>query len=77
MMASSEETYSVMWFGEAGGVGRDDMGGTVNIEQAIILVRSSERVIRCSGIGSKIRPRMSFSSSDNGRMVFKKSLDPA
>jgi hypothetical protein len=33
---------------------------------------SSEMVIRSSGLLSKILRRTSFSSSDNGKMVFKK-----
>lgn len=76
MMASSLATYSVMHSGDAGGVGGVvivDMTGMVNREQAITLFRSSDRVMRCSGMGLKIRPRMSFSSSDKGRMVFRKS----
>jgi hypothetical protein len=72
-MASSGATYAFIWSGETGGVGGDThMAGTVNCEQFRILFLNSGSVILCSGEGLKIRPRMSFSSSVNGRMVFRK-----
>lgn len=44
----------------------------VKLEQAAIFSLSSGNVILCSGFRVKILPRMSFSSSDSGRIVFKK-----
>lgn len=70
-IASSGTTYALMWSGVTGGVG-GDIAGTVNWEQFKILFLSSGRVILCSGEGWKMRPRMSLSSSVNGRMVLRK-----
>lgn len=62
--------------GETGGVARAvtaGTAGTVNLGQAIMLLRSSDRVILSSGLRVNILPKMSFSSFDKGRIVFKKS----
>ena len=49
------------------------MTGMVNREHAWMQFLSSGNVIRSSGLRVKIRPKMSFSSSDNGKMVLRKS----
>ena len=49
------------------------IAGTVNLGQAMMLLRSSGRVILSSGLRANILPKMSFSSFDKGRIVFRKS----
>ncbi len=46
--------------------------GPENLEHLAMQSLSSPMVILVSGVGSNILPRMSFNSSDNGKMVFKK-----
>ncbi len=58
--------------GEVGGVGSCAGAVVEKLEQAMIRCLSSPMVIRSSGLRSNIRHRISFKSSDNGRMVFKK-----
>jgi hypothetical protein len=55
--------------GDCGGVA---ICGAENDLQASMRAFSSPMVIRFSGLRSKIIPRMLLSSSDNGKMVFKK-----
>lgn len=71
---SDTESYSskVAEQGDEGGVGRSCGGGAEKEEHAMIRRFSSLTVILSSGSRSKIIPRMSFSSSERGRMVFRK-----
>lgn len=57
--------------GDDGGVGREI--GEEKLAQLTIRCLSSPMVILFSGFLSKIRHRISFRSSDNGKMVFKNS----
>jgi hypothetical protein len=59
--------------GEGGGDGRA-MGwiGPEKVGHLAMHSLSSPTVILASGLGSNILPRMLFSSSDNGNIVFKK-----
>jgi hypothetical protein len=62
--------------GDWGGVGRAGAvcsAGPANVEHLAMHSLSSPMVILVSGVGSNILPRMLFSSSDKGKMVFKKS----
>jgi hypothetical protein len=64
--------------GDWGGVERvgvvvKDGGGQANCRQWRMRSFRSRMEMRSSGLRSKIIPRISFSSSDNGKMVFKKS----
>lgn len=73
-MVSSQVTDSVVCSGEAGGVGSmTGTAGIVKLEQVWILFLNSGKVILWSGLRVKILPKMSFSSSDTGRMLFKVS----
>jgi len=58
------------WRGDRGGVG--SCGGAEKLEHWRIRSLSWPTVILSSGLDAKIMPRMSFNSSDNGRIVFKK-----
>lgn len=76
-MASSQSTYS-MGPGEVGGVGSaawgaGALGEIVNLEQARMLFRSSGNVILWSGLRVNIRPSILLRSSDNGKIVRRKS----
>lgn len=72
-MADSSSTYTEERSGDAGGEGSKAAGWSVNLEQATMRARSSGRVILWSGFRAKTLPKMSFSSSDRGRMVLRKS----
>lgn len=56
--------------GDCGGVAIWEME---NWRQLMMRCLRSKMLMRRSGSRSKIRPRMSFSSSDNGNIVFKNS----
>ena len=71
--ASSQLTYSQMVAsGDVAGVEIAIAGASVNLVQLKILALSSGRVMRCSGLGVKIRLKMSLSSSERGKMVLRK-----
>jgi hypothetical protein len=68
-----EESGELYWGAKHGDCGGVAIWETENWRQFRIRSLRSRMLILRSGLRSKIIPRMSFSSSDNGSIVFRKS----